>query len=104
MDRHPWAVDEARRTFADLGLRGTFRIGDIRNIVRSGSRAGRSDAILLAYTVNEIADSELRGRLVHHDALLLGERLRAVGASAVARRRTGDRENDERNEPNMRLH
>jgi hypothetical protein len=67
IDRHPWGVDEARRTFADLGFAGTFRVGDLTKLTRPGDRGRdtrRSDAILLAYTVNEIADAGARAALL----------------------------------------
>ena len=32
IDRHPWAVDEARWTYRQLGLRGHARIGDISKL------------------------------------------------------------------------
>jgi hypothetical protein len=72
IDRHPWAVHEARRTFADLGLPGTFRVADLttygtvgrQSHVRSRTTRMVTDAILLAYAVNEIAGAGLRNRLL----------------------------------------
>lgn len=45
VDRHPWAIDEARQTCADLGLRGTFRVDDLTHVGldgRSSSERSRS--------------------------------------------------------------
>jgi hypothetical protein len=72
IDRHPWAVDEARRTFADLGLPGTFKVADLttcgmvgrHSYVRSRTTPVASEAILLAYAVNEIAGADARNRLL----------------------------------------
>ena len=50
IDRHPWAIDEARQTARDLGLRGTFRVDDLTTVGTDGrssgdrSRGGRADA------------------------------------------------------------
>lgn len=90
IDRHPWAIDEARHTCAELGMRGTFRVDDLTRVGTGGrslqerSRAGRavrSDpphaalprqaaphqqsarGVLLAFAVNEIADADARARL-----------------------------------------
>jgi predicted RNA methylase len=79
VDRHPWAVDEARLTFSDLRLAGTFRVGDLadmsgtgpgsRDTLRRPTAAGAvrprrdGDAILLAYTVNELVDAHAREAL-----------------------------------------
>lgn len=40
VDRHPWAVEEARQTFRELGLRGTFRVDDLTRVLTE--RAGRN--------------------------------------------------------------
>ena len=53
IDRHPWAVDEARRTYTDLGVRGHARVGDLTRL----PSIGRDDAIVAAYVLNEIADA-----------------------------------------------
>lgn len=36
IDRHPWAIEEARKTAADLGLRGTFRVDDLTRVTADG--------------------------------------------------------------------
>lgn len=75
VDRHPWAIEEARRTFGALQLRATFRVDDF---ARSKTVAGahpRKDAgvhggrrnragILLAFAVNELADASSRAALL----------------------------------------
>jgi SAM-dependent methyltransferase len=49
IDRHPWAVDEARWTYRHFGLAGSARHGDLVRLppVREGT------AILAAYVLNE---------------------------------------------------
>jgi SAM-dependent methyltransferase len=56
IDRHPWAVSEARRTYSDLGLQGRARHGDVARV-----RAGRRDtSAIAAYVLNELAETERR--------------------------------------------
>jgi hypothetical protein len=52
IDRHPWAVAEARWTYAQLGVRGRARQGDAGRM----PRLERGDALLAAYTLNEMPD------------------------------------------------
>ena len=86
IDRHPWAIDEARRTCADLGVRATFRVDDLTHVTMAGQPSERGKArgatrgapppnerghgVLLAFAVNEIADDAerhaLRTRLLAH--------------------------------------
>jgi hypothetical protein len=94
IDRHPWAIEEARRCFVDLGLRATFRVDDMTHVQLDGSgashtahqRSGRTGAdqaeragprpdrrrrgVLLAFAVNEVTDaadrSTLLSRLLEH--------------------------------------
>jgi ubiquinone/menaquinone biosynthesis C-methylase UbiE len=69
LDRSGWAVEEAGRTFADLGLRGRARKGDAARAELSGF-----DAVVLAYTVNELPDAaraELLPRLLAAPARVL---------------------------------
>jgi len=97
VDRHPWAVEETRRTMSDLGVRGTVRMDDLTRVPMAGTPApdrskssgnakGRDNAhasshdgashkgqaVLLAFAVNEIEDAAsrdgLRGRLLGHAA------------------------------------
>ncbi len=52
IDRHPWAVSEARWTLAQLGLKGHAKQADIDRL--RVSRA--SEFAIAAYTLNELAD------------------------------------------------
>jgi hypothetical protein len=56
VDRHPWAVDEARWTYRQLRLSGQAKQGDLTRVRLPGHRSG----IVAAYTLNELSD-ELRG-------------------------------------------
>jgi protein-L-isoaspartate O-methyltransferase len=51
IDRHPWAVQEARWTFKQLGLNGQARQGDISRL----PPAKPGTAIVAAYALNELA-------------------------------------------------
>jgi protein-L-isoaspartate O-methyltransferase len=54
IDRHPWAVDEARWTYRQLGLDGRAKQGDVARF-----RPPRGDlAIVAAYVLNELSDGE----------------------------------------------
>lgn len=83
IDRHPWAIEEARRTYADLGIRAQLRVDDMTRValhgsgaVRhgTGSRGGtqalhsetglRRTGVLLAYAVNEIDERGDRDALL----------------------------------------
>ncbi len=66
IDRHPWAVDEARWTYTQLGLSGQARTGDA---AKWGQDAGTGtgllrprSAVLSAYLLNELPD-EARQRV-----------------------------------------
>jgi protein-L-isoaspartate O-methyltransferase len=50
IDRHPWAVDEARWTYRQLGLRGRARQGDAARL----PALERGGAAIAAYTLNEL--------------------------------------------------
>ena len=63
IDRHPWAVAEASRTYGDFGLTGRARRGDITRTHLPGKGA----ATICAFAMNELPDAErdrLLGRLV----------------------------------------
>jgi predicted RNA methylase len=94
IDRHPWAIEEARRCVTDLGLRATLRVDDLthvaldesgvtRNARQRSARAAphgapgarrrgdrRRSGVLLAFAVNELTDASERttllSRLVEH--------------------------------------
>jgi SAM-dependent methyltransferase len=53
IDRHPWAVAEARWTLTQLGLTGQARRGDVDRL--RGFRRGES--VVAAYTLNELPDA-----------------------------------------------
>jgi demethylmenaquinone methyltransferase/2-methoxy-6-polyprenyl-1,4-benzoquinol methylase len=61
IDRHPWAVEESRRTYRELGVRGHARIGDLKRLPPLAS----SDAAIAAYTLNELS-GERRGEVELH--------------------------------------
>jgi hypothetical protein len=53
IDRHPWAVAEARRTYADFDLPGVATRGQIAHARFPEPRGG----IVAAYTINELDDA-----------------------------------------------
>lgn len=64
IERMPWACAETRRTMRALGLRGDVGQGDLLR-----KRWSKTDALLLAYTVNELDDSgraQLLERIAAH--------------------------------------
>ncbi|MBX3474147.1 MAG: class I SAM-dependent methyltransferase [Planctomycetes bacterium] len=66
-DVHPWAVDEARHTFRDLGLRG----GALRTDVARLRWPKGPLCIVAAFTANELSDvdrGKLRARLLQEAA------------------------------------
>ena len=82
IDRHAWAIEEARRTYGDLGLHATLRMDDMTRFAfgtaeaTGGGRRGaaavaarpeadrRYSGVLLAFAVNEIADAKDRNALL----------------------------------------
>jgi len=64
IDRHPWAVDETRLTYRDLGLTGSARVGDASRLPTSRD-ADRSGAFALGYVLNELPP-EARARVETH--------------------------------------
>jgi hypothetical protein len=66
IDRHPWAADEARRTYREFGLNGRTRVGDASRV----ELAGRG-SVLAAFALNEMdagARDALRPRFLEHAA------------------------------------
>jgi SAM-dependent methyltransferase len=53
IDRHPWAVAEARWTFSQLGLKGHAKQGDVERLPPARSNEG----IVAAYTLHELSDA-----------------------------------------------
>ena len=81
IDRHPWAVEESRWTYRELGLRGIVRIGDLRRLPPVTASTG----VIAAYTFNELQDE--RRRSVHGhllDAAARGARILIVEPIARA--------------------
>ena len=50
IDRHPWAVDEAQRTYRELGVNGRARRGDITRL----PPLPPGTAVVAAYVLNEL--------------------------------------------------
>ena len=50
IDRHPWAVEESRRTYRELGLHGQARIGDLKRLPALPA----TDGVVAASTLNEL--------------------------------------------------
>lgn len=81
LDVNGWALDEARLTFAALGVKGSTQRADIARFARPGPR----DAVLAAFAVNELdaaTREALLGRLL--DAARGGARVLVV--EPIARR------------------
>jgi SAM-dependent methyltransferase len=51
LDRHPWAIDEARWTYRTLELKASARQGDVGRL----PRLERGNAVVAAYVLNELA-------------------------------------------------
>ena len=81
IDRHPWAVDESRWTYRELGLRGNARIGDLARL----PSADASTAVVAAYTLNELSEERRRRVLAYSfDAAARGARVLIVEPIARA--------------------
>lgn len=75
IDRHPWAVYEARWTYRTLGLHGRARQGDTLRLTTVGERS----AIVAAYLLNELSDdtrTSVEGQLA--DAAGRGARILVI--------------------------
>src|SRR5688572_30787210 len=57
IDRHPWAVEEARWTYRHFGLRGVARQGDVTRLPALRDDGG----VIAAYVLNELTDEVRRG-------------------------------------------
>jgi hypothetical protein len=53
IDRHPWAVSEARWNFRELGLRGRAHQGELTRL----PRLAVGDAVVAAYALNELSST-----------------------------------------------
>jgi hypothetical protein len=64
VDRHPWAVDEARETYRIFGLRGRTRVDDLTKALLP-----ERSAVVAAFAVNELTAAtrdHLLPRLLKH--------------------------------------
>jgi SAM-dependent methyltransferase len=59
IDRHPWAVDEARWTYRTLELKGSARQGDLARLPRLDG----GTAVIAAYVLNELP-ADVRNRVL----------------------------------------
>jgi hypothetical protein len=72
IDRHPWAVDEARWTYRTLGLNGRARQGDASRVPPQR----RGSAVVAAYVLNELPDTARESlELALTDAAVRGARV-----------------------------
>jgi SAM-dependent methyltransferase len=65
IDRHPWAVDEANRTYRDLGVNGRARTGDIGRLPKPQT----GSAVVAGYVLNELPEEvrqRVEAQLVEH--------------------------------------
>jgi hypothetical protein len=81
LDRSAWALGEARRTFAALGVSGHTRRAELPAGV---PRARAGDLVAAGFTLNECRP-ELRGRLVSLLARALAARARVLVLEPLAR-------------------
>jgi ribosomal protein L11 methylase PrmA len=80
IDRHPWAIEETRWTYAQLALRGRANASDIP----ARPRVGRGHAIVAAYVLNEL--SELARRALEDTlARLVPEGVRVLVLEPISR-------------------
>lgn len=80
LDRHPWAVEEARWTYARLGLNGHARQADLARF-----RPPRgSTAIVAAYVINELPE-HAREPLVHTLVAAAGAGARVLIVEPISR-------------------
>lgn len=80
IDRHPWAVDEARRTWTDLGVRGQARAGDAGRL----PPVSANDAIVAAYVLNELT-GDARAALEDRFAAAAARGTRVLIVEPIAR-------------------
>jgi hypothetical protein len=80
LDRHPWAVEEARWTYRQLGLHGQSRHGDVARLprVRPGG------AVVAAYVLNELP-GPARERVLEQLLDFAGRGVRVLVLEPIAR-------------------
>jgi hypothetical protein len=83
VDRHPWAVEESRWTYRQLGLRGQSKVGDVTRLppVPNGS------AVVAGYVLNELPE-DARGRLEEYLLAAAADGARVLIVEPIARRVT----------------
>lgn len=80
IDRHPWAIDEARWTYRLLGLKGSARRGDVARL----PRLDRGSAAIAAYVLNELAP-DVRTRLLDQVLAAADHGVRVLILEPIAR-------------------
>jgi hypothetical protein len=80
VDRHPWAVDEARWTYRQLGLDGRATRSDLTRL----PRLSRGGAIVAAYVLNEL-DAALRQRVEEQLLRAAGQGARVLILEPISR-------------------
>lgn len=80
IDRHPWAVEEARWTYRQFGLHGHARTGDVSKLpaLRPGS------GVIAAYVLNELPEMA-RQRAEHALLSAAGHGVRVLILEPIAR-------------------
>jgi hypothetical protein len=80
IDRHPWAVDEARWTYRVLGLRGQAKSGDLARVPPVPARG----AVVAAYALNELP-AESRARVEDQLLAAAASKARVLILEPIAR-------------------
>jgi ubiquinone/menaquinone biosynthesis C-methylase UbiE len=80
IDRHPWAVDEARWTYRQLGLAGRATRGDVTHL----PRLSRRSAVVAAYVLNEL-DAASRQRVEEQLLQAAGQGVRVLILEPISR-------------------
>jgi SAM-dependent methyltransferase len=80
IERHPWAAEEARWTYRQLGLTGQVRRGDLTRVPRVREPA----AIIAAWVLNELADA-VRARVEQQLIDATGRGTRVLVLEPIAR-------------------
>lgn len=80
LDRHPWAIEEARWTYQQLGVRGHARQADVTR----APAPRRGEAIVAAYLLNELPD-DARIRIEHRLVETVSHGGRIVVIEPIAR-------------------
>jgi hypothetical protein len=80
IDRHPWAVDEARWTYRMLELKGSARQGDVARL----PRLDRGSAAIAAYVLNELAP-DVRTRVLETLSAATDRGVRVLILEPIAR-------------------